>query len=129
MAGRGLLSRLGKGASHHRSQNSSEAIVAHLRALLNTRMGGAVTVPDLGIIDFVDVVDQYPTSIQTLQRSIRDTLSHYETRLTNVTVRFTPGDDPLVLRFEILAQLVEGAGRQTLRIHTQMTPGGKVDVW
>jgi type VI secretion system protein len=129
MAGRGLLSRLGKGASHQRSQNSPETIVAHLRALLNTRMGGAVTVPDLGIIDFVDVVDQYPTSIQTLQRSIRDTLSHYEPRLTNVTVRFTPGDDPLVLRFEILAQLVEGGGRQTLRIQTQMSPGGKVDVW
>jgi type VI secretion system protein len=126
MGARALLSRIG--ASDARPVDPIESIVAHLRALLNTRKGDCVTAPDFGILDFADVVHEFPGGIQQLARSIRSTVLHYEPRLKNVAVRHVPDDSLLSLRFEITAQVAEGRTARTLRFATTVKPGGRVDV-
>lgn len=128
MATRGLLDRLRAGGSEPPDDVAS--IIEHLRVLLNTRKGEAVTVPGFGLVDFSDLVHTFPASVTTLQASIRATILEYEPRLKNVTVRSVPDPDPLVLRFEISAQPVQKNGRSagTLRFHTQVSPGGQFRV-
>ncbi len=124
MAGRGLLSRIASGAP---PRGEAEAIVEHLRALLNTRAGEAPCCPAYGVVDFTDVVHGIPTSLQSLVKSIRATILEFEPRLRNVTVRALPGDGELALRFEISAQLASEKGK-TLRLSTTVRPGGRYDV-
>lgn len=126
MAGRALLSRIA--ARDTRPIETVDSIAAHLRALLNTRRGDCVTAPDFGILDFADVVHEFPGGIQQLAKSIRSTVLQYEPRLKNVSVRHVPDESPLALRFEITAQVAEGRTARTLRFATTVKPGGRVDV-
>ena len=125
---RGLLSRIQQGSPGAPDEASS--IIEHLRVLLNTRRGEAVTVPGLGVVDFSDVVHAFPGAISTLQACIRDTLLEFEPRLKSVTVRHVPDEDPLVLRFEITAQRANRpkSGASTLRFQTELTSGGRFEV-
>lgn len=128
MAGRGLLFRIAS-SSPIREVDDVESIIEHLRALLNTRQGEAATVPDFGVIDLSDLLHSFPEATQILQRSIRATILQYEPRLKNVSVRHILGEDPLVLNFEIVAQLAKKGARGVVRFHTHVNPGGKVDVF
>ncbi len=49
------------------------------------------------------------------------------TRLRSVSVRNVPADGELLLRFDIVAQLVSRRG-VTLRMVTTVQPGGRIDV-
>lgn len=126
MGGRALLSRIG--ARDTRPVDPVESIAAHLRVLLNTRRGDCVTAPDFGILDFADVVHEFPGGIQQLAKSIRSTVLQFEPRLRNVTVRHLPDETLLSLRFEITAQVAEGRTARTLKFATTVKPGGRVDV-
>lgn len=125
MSGRGLLSRIAAGAP---AGDEVEAIVEHLRVLLNTRQGEAVCAPSYGVVDFTDVVHAMPGATQTLVKSIRATILEHEPRLRNVTVRPVGEAGELVLRFEISAQLAIGRSGRTLRFATTIRPGGRYDV-
>jgi type VI secretion system protein len=130
VAGRGLLSRIdSEEGTSSRSLDASTSIVEHLRVLLNTRKGDSVTVPNFGVVDFTDLVHSFPSAVQTLQATIRATVLEFEPRLRNISVRHVPDDDPLVVRFEITAQPADRSARGVLRFRTQMSPGGKVEVW
>src|SRR5215510_5678896 len=107
MAGRGLLSRIGGGGAPPKSDEDADSILDHLRVLLNTRRGEAPTVPDYGVPDITDLVHTLPTGVAGLTRALRDTILTYEPRLKNVNVRHLESEDPLVLRFEITARVVE----------------------
>ena len=48
-----------------------------------------------------------PEAIGAIQQSIRATILKYEPRLKNVSVRFVPSEDPLSVRFEVVARLKE----------------------
>ncbi len=123
-SGRGLLSRLGTG---QRTADPVLAIIAHLTDLLNSHQGQSHTVPTFGVLDFNDIVHNLPDAVRHLQQSIRATIIDHEPRLSNVTVRFVPMDDPLTLTFEIVARLA--TDRQSLvRMRTQVRPGGQVTV-
>jgi type VI secretion system protein len=124
MPGRGLLSRIA-GAS---PVDDAESIAAHLRALLNTRCGGAVAAPRYGVTDFADLAHAFPGATAELARSIRATILEFEPRLRNVSVRQLPGEGGLSLRFEINAQLAREHGSRHLRFATTVRPGGRVDV-
>jgi len=105
-----------------------ESIAAHLRALLNTRRGDCATAPEYGVVDFADMVHEFPAAIQQLSRSIRATIMEFEPRLKGIAVRHVAGEDPLALRFEISAQLARGRGGKGLRFTTTVRPGGRIDV-
>ncbi len=125
MQARGLLSRI---ASSGAPIDDTASILAHLRVLLNTRRGEAPCAPDLGVIDFSDVMHAMPGAIPQLVASIRQTLLHHEPRLKNVTVRHVAEEGVLSLRFEITAQLAQPRGPRSLRFATTIRPGGHFDV-
>jgi type VI secretion system protein len=126
MNGRGLLSRIGSPAGAHAVQ-AADAVIEHLRVLLNTRRGEAPTVPHYGVPDFSDVVHSFPGGIQALQKAIRETITEFEPRLKSVQVRHVPNDDDvLTLRFEITGRLAEGG--RLLKLQTRVLAGGKINV-
>jgi len=128
--GRGLLSRLGEPPIRGvRPTDETAAVVDHLRALLNTRKGDSATVPEFGVPEFTDLVHSFPAAIQLLQRHIRGTITDYEPRLKNVAVRHLPDENPLILRYEITAQMIGDTSRRSLRFSTQVSAGGRITIW
>ena len=105
-----------------------ESIVEHLRHLLNTRIGEAVTVPDYGIEDLSDLTTSFPDATDIWKRSIRATIEKYEPRLTNVRVRHAETDNPLVVAFEISARLSHGDKRAPLKLQTQVDTKGEFKI-
>ncbi len=124
MSSRGLLSRLATGS---RSNDTVSSVVDHLRDMLNTPKGESVTVPDYGLVDFADVCHTMPEAIGAIQQSIRATILKYEPRLRNVSVRFVPSEDPLQVRFEVVARLADSR-RSVVRLRTAMCSGGHMTV-
>lgn len=130
MAVRGLLARLvGQTGRSPQPVSDIGAIVEHLRVLLNTRQGESLTVPDFGVPEFSDLVHTFPAAINLLRQAITTTIIRFEPRLSHVVVRHLPDDDPLVLKYEISAWLAASRERACLTFQTQVTPGGKVEVW
>jgi type VI secretion system protein len=124
---RGILSRIST-TDPSRPVDEVRSIIGNLRVLLNTRVGNASACPDFGVIDFVDLVHEFPGAAAVLQRSIRDTISEYEPRLKNVRVRVVPSDDPLQLSFEISARLASDPRRGLVRVRTAVSEGGRFQV-
>lgn len=124
-ARRGLLARLSSGGGR---VSELESIVAHLHELLNTRVGESLSAPDFGIVDFADVVHNFPEATQVLQQSIRATILKYEPRLRSVSVHPVPSADTLTVAFEISGRLASGAQRGVFRVRTELTPEGKMQV-
>lgn len=124
-ARRGLLARLSSGGQRI---GELESIVTHLQELLNTRIGESLSAPDFGIVDFADVVHNFPEATQVLQQSIRATILKYEPRLRNVSVHPVPSNDTLMIAFEVSARLASGAQRGVFRVRTELTSTGKIQV-
>lgn len=116
---RGLFGRLGGRVGRRDEQT---AVLAHLQALLNTRMGESSSAPALGLVDFADVVHGFPASAQVLVAGIRAMLLAYEPRLESVQVRPAPSADALALAFEISARLAGGRGH--LHLRTELSASG-----
>ncbi|MCX4243016.1 type VI secretion system baseplate subunit TssE [Paraliomyxa miuraensis] len=127
MAARGLLSRLAS-ADPSRPVDEVHSIVGNLRALLNTRLGDSMAAQGFGVVDFVDLVHQFPSAAQVIQRSIRNTVAEFEPRLRNVRVRLVDSGDPLSLAFEVSARMVGDKRKGLVRVRTEMSQGGRVKV-
>lgn len=124
---RGLLARLGSSAPE-RHVDMVESVIENLRSLLNMRIGSAATAPAMGVPDFTDLVHSFPGSAQTLTKAIRTTIMTYEPRLRNVLVRHVPVEIPMVVRFEVSAQLADRSNA-AVRFQTEFMPGGRMQVW
>jgi type VI secretion system protein len=122
---RGLLARLSSGGQRI---GEVESIVAHVHELLNTRVGESLAAPDLGIVDFADLVHNFPEAMQVLQQSIRATIMKYEPRLRSVSVTPMTSQDPLSLAFEISGRLASGSQRGPFRLRTELTSSGKMQI-
>ena len=126
MGSRGILSRItGESA---RGVDEVERIVGNLQALLNTRLGDAVSAEGFGVVDLVDIIHDFPAAAQIMQRSIRATIAKYEPRLRNVSVRTVPSEDPLKLTFEISGRLSGDRRRGVVRLRSEMSHGGRVKI-
>lgn len=121
---RGLYRRLTAGSGRRSEQ---EAVVAHLQAILNTHIGESLSSSELGIIDFADVVHNFPASAQALLHSIRATILQYEPRLRTLTILPAASNDPLALAFEISARYVD-EHRGPLRLRTELSVSGRFHV-
>lgn len=107
-----------------------ESIAEHLRNLLNTRRGESVAAPAYGILDLNDIVHSYPSAIPRMTQSIRTAIHDFEPRLKSVMVQYAADpSDPTALRFDISAQLATPGRKGLVRFHTQVHPGGRVDLW
>jgi type VI secretion system protein len=81
-----------------------ESIRRNLSNLLNTRVGGSQSAPDLGLVDFNDAaLDTLELSLR-IRMSIQDCLEKYEPRLINIQVMSIPIDG-MHLKFQITAEL------------------------
>lgn len=120
----GFLDRLRTGVPR---LDEANAIVAHLRALLNARQGESQTVPDYGLPDFTDIARRLPEGVDIVERSIADVVAKYEPRLCKVQVRFVPSDGPFRLQFEVSARH-SGDRAKRFRVKTQMTQAGRFKV-
>ncbi|NMO13293.1 type VI secretion system baseplate subunit TssE [Pyxidicoccus fallax] len=131
MGSRGLLSRIAEGNGTLAPPGDVvESIAEHLRNLLNTRKGESVATPAYGILDLNDIVHSYPSAIPRMTQSIRTAIQDFEPRLKNVVVHYAADPtDPTALRFDITAQLATRDRRGMVRFHTQVHPGGRVDLW
>ena len=118
---RGLYRRLAGGSSRRSEQ---EAVVAHLQAILNTHIGESLSAAELGIIDFADVVHNFPASAQALLHSIRATILQYEPRLRTLNIQPVASGDPLALAFEISARYVDDR-RGPVRLRTELSVSGR----
>jgi type VI secretion system protein len=127
MATRGILARI-SGEAASRGSDEVEGIVANLHALLNTRLGDAVSAEGFGVVDLVDLVHDFPAAAQIMQRSIRATIARYEPRLSSVTVRSVASEDPLILSFEISGRLADDRRRGVVRLRSDVSHGGRVRV-
>jgi len=121
---RGLLGRL---AGQRRSVDPQASVLAHLQVLLNTRRGEAMTAPELGLVDFADVVHGFPASAQVVVQGIKTMLMRYEPRLRAIHIVTMKTDDPLTLSFEISARFV-GEGRRVLHLRTDLSASGHFEV-
>lgn len=121
-ATRGLLGRLtGEGGA-----SEEDAILEHLRAVLNTRRGESRSCPSLGLVDFSDVAHHFPARAFELADDIQRMLEKYESRLTNITVSPRPSRDPLRIVFEIAA--VRRRDSQRFQIRTELSADGGFEV-
>ena len=126
MTVRGILARISGEST--RGVDDVELIVGNLQALLNTRLGDAISAEGFGVVDLVDIIHDFPAAAQIMQRSIRATIAKYEPRLRNVSVRTVPNEDPLVLTFEISGRLQGDRRRGVVRLRSEMSHGGRVTV-
>jgi type VI secretion system protein len=131
MAIRGLFARLGQGDLHtSRRADPVEEVTQHLRVLFNTRKGESVSAPGYGIMDFNDIIYTFPSAIERMQMSLRQAIQEYEPRLKNVVVLHVPDElDPISLKFEVSAHLVQRGSRRPIRFFTRLGRNSQVDLW
>lgn len=128
MAIRGLLSRLDVADPHARLHTTPvEAVVEHLKMLLNTRKGQVASNPGYGIPDFNDVVHDFPAALHRMQTSIQEAIEAFEPRLANVLVLHVSDEgEPSALQFEITAQLVHAGAQGLVRLRTRVGANGRM---
>lgn len=132
---RGLLERLrnpepeSARSTRENPRLVTEAVLQHVRRLLNTRQGLAAACLDYGMPDLCDLVYSFPQAAGDLRKAIKAGLEKYEPRLRKVVV--TPVDnveEPLTLRYEIRAEIVTEEGRTPVWIQTTVDEFGGVEV-
>jgi type VI secretion system protein len=116
-----MFGRLARGG---KSIDETSSILVHLHALLNTRRGESMVCPEMGLIDFSDVVHRFPESAIELLDDIEKMISRFEPRLRNISVEPVECDDPLRIRFEIHAQL-KSKPRHSIHIRTELAADGR----
>ncbi|WP_194437802.1 type VI secretion system baseplate subunit TssE [Vibrio fluminensis] len=83
-----------------------ESIKSNVSNVLNSRLGGAQSAPDLGLIDFNDATLETIDLSVRIKLAIKHCLERYEPRLTGVIVSANADTfNPLSLRFQIVAQI------------------------
>jgi type VI secretion system protein len=101
------------GRQMFRGDDIESAVTNHLQQMLNTRQGSALTIPDYGIVEVSELLHDFVSTANVVQRCVKNTISKYEPRLKNVQVRsIEPEEDSMTyaMGFEITAQLVDRGG-------------------
>ncbi|ODP99777.1 MULTISPECIES: type VI secretion system baseplate subunit TssE [unclassified Salinivibrio] len=108
--GVGFLERLEAGAKPvsitqgPESRDVVNSIKKNIANVLNTRIGGAQSSPELGLIDFNDATLESLDLSLRVKLAIKQCLETYEPRLTNILVSSAYDEhSPLTLRFNIVA--------------------------
>jgi type VI secretion system protein len=130
---RALLDRLEfPQAESQRELNNPDKIIDsicnHLQMMMNTKQGGAMTVPDFGMTDFSEIARGSQT-LMRMQDEIRSSIEKYEPRLTNVEVSFyTVENQPFTLHFNIHARVVTGDRQSSTTFQSTIETSGAVKV-
>ncbi|MBU2551224.1 MAG: type VI secretion system baseplate subunit TssE [Proteobacteria bacterium] len=107
------------------------SVMLQLQKILNTRQGSAPIADDYGVPDFTDLASTFSTeSVRDLGRSIKQVITKYEPRLSNVRVEPDPkGEDVLQLHFKIEGKLImENNVDFPVVFETVVDPDGRIQV-
>lgn len=106
-----------------------DSILENLRGICSTRNGSTPACPEYGLVDVSELIHNFPDAIAMMARSIRNSITRYEPRLTNVVLKHVPSETgDLTLRYEIVAQVVGSDGRSKVRFETHIDPSRKIGV-
>jgi len=105
-----------------------EDILRHLRQMLNSRQGSALTALDYGVPDLTESLRQFPASRGDIEEALRVSIEKYEPRLRDVTVSFSEDEDVLVLRFEVRARVATSDDDAGVWFLTRIDSDGRIDV-
>ncbi|HJZ87854.1 MAG TPA: type VI secretion system baseplate subunit TssE [Polyangia bacterium] len=107
----------------------ADSVLSHLYRMLNTQRGSALAAPDYGVPEFSEVIHNFPDAIMDLQRAMKACIERYEPRLRDVSIKYTPvEDDLLILRFEITARLALEDSSRPVWFETTIDSSGKASV-
>ena len=106
-----------------------DSVLRHLQRILNTRQGSVPIADDFGLPDLTELHLDYPDSLRLFERAIRQTIQKFEPRLSGLRVRFVPDEeDPLSLRFQIVAKLESEGYRDPVRFESIVGSDGKIRI-
>lgn len=106
-----------------------ESITENVQNMLNVREGSVKALPDFGMPDFNDVVNQFPDAVNYIRYAIRDFLEQYEPRLEAVSVHYIADDDqPLTMKYAIEGVLRYGDQVSRVTFDTVLTGTGQATV-
>lgn len=105
----------------------AQSVLRHLERMLNVRQGSVVTLPDYGVPDVNDLATQFPDALSAIRRVIKQSIEQYEPRLSRISVQYVPNeDDPLDVRFKIVARLVVDDTDEPITFETGISNSGRL---
>lgn len=94
-----------------------DSVKRNIAQILNTRMGEALSAPDLGLLDFNDATLGSQDLAMKIRRAIQYCLDRYEPRVEDIDIRVLPdATTPLKLKFHIVATVHTGAMHDKVQI-------------
>ncbi|MCB1049747.1 MAG: type VI secretion system baseplate subunit TssE [Acidobacteria bacterium] len=121
---------LGISLNKAKEENLIESIQSNLILILNTRQGMTEAIPDFGLPDIHQVYNALPKSLDGLGEEIRRTISKYEPRLQNVTVRFlNKASDTFRASYHIVGEVREGSSISKITFQTDVIRDGSANAY
>jgi type VI secretion system protein len=115
-----------------RSEDQASAVVAHLRQMLTTRQGSAITCPEYGVPDVTHLLHDMTEAVGLMQRGVKTSIQLYEPRLKNVQIRHVRNTNELglpAMMFEVSGHIVLADGRrQPVRIGASLDEHGNAEL-
>ncbi|MAR92493.1 MAG: type VI secretion system baseplate subunit TssE [Pseudomonadota bacterium] len=106
-----------------------QSVTRNIQDMLNVRVGSVQALPQFGMPDFNDVVNQFPDAAITIQNAIQRFIQDYEPRLESVIVQYDPDPDrPLLLRYFIEGRLKHHGQLSRVSFDTVLTGSGQATV-
>ncbi len=104
------------------------SIITNLSNILNTKLGSAQTVPDLGTPDFTMILGRSKEeNFRFLKDVIVDVIEKYEPRLQNVTIEPEEDEDPFTLKFVIKGEIILERNAFFIHFLSTVRPDGKIE--
>lgn len=106
-----------------------ESVVQNVQNMLNVRMGSVMALPEFGMPDFNDVVNQFPDAVQHIRNAIQHFVEQYEPRLESVNVYYVPDtDQPLDMKYAIEGRIRYQDKVSRVAFDTVLTGSGQATV-
>ncbi len=105
------------------------SIIRNLSNILNTKIGSAQTVPDLGTPDFTVLLGRSKQeNFEELKVIIARVIEKYEPRLRNLKLEPEEEEDPFTLKFRIEGEIVMQRESFHIQFLSTVRPEGKVEL-
>ncbi|WP_456324901.1 type VI secretion system baseplate subunit TssE [Desulfonauticus submarinus] len=106
------------------------SIIMNLTNILNTKIGSAQTVPDLGTPDFTNFLGRPKSeNFEELKRVIQHVIEKYEPRLQDIKLKeIEEENDPFSLSFRVEGKVSTERGEMEIYFVSRVRPEGRVEV-
>ena len=106
-----------------------KSVVANVRRLINSRVGGSAAAPDYGMLPPSEIVHAFPHAIERVQRQLRTLIDRYEPRLSDVEIlHLEVENEPIKLFFQLSGRIPTSSGGTWLTLRLVFHPSGRFDV-